>query len=80
MKDHNDVMYYTKMLFDKEIANYIDKSFRAKEDTLINHYGITKDDYVDNDDSYYLPFMEKFREEQKNNIINQNDNRNIFFK
>ena len=80
LKDHNDVMYYTKMLFDKEVANYIDKSFRAKEDTLINHYGITKDDYVDNDDSYYLPFMEKFREEQKNNIINQNDNRNIFFK
>ncbi len=79
LKDHNDVMYYTKMLFDKEVANYIDKSFRAKEDTLINHYGITKDDYVDNDDSYYLPFMEKFREEQKNNIINQNDNRNIFF-
>ncbi len=80
LKDHNDVMYYTKMLFDKEVANYIDKSFRVKEDTLINHYGITKDDYVDNDDSYYLPFMEKFREEQKNNIINQNDNRNIFFK
>lgn len=78
LKNHEDTMYYIKMLFDKEVANYIDKSFKERENTLINHYGITGDDYVDNDDSYYLPFMERFREEQMANRIEQISNKEIF--
>ena len=78
LKSHEETMYYIRMLFDEEIASYIDSSFKDLKDTLINHYGITEDDYVDNDDSYYLPFMKKFREEQRDNIINQNDNKEIF--
>ena len=44
---------------------------------FINHYGLTPDDYVDNDDSYYLPFMKKIREIQKENVINQMKNKEI---
>ena len=78
LKNHNKAMYYINLLFDKEIADYINLSFKDKENVLINHYGITKDDYVDNDDSYYLPFMKRLREAQRDNKINQIDNRKIF--
>ena len=78
LKSHEETMYYIKMLFDEEIANYIDSSFKDLKDTLVNHYGITEDDYVDNDDSYYLPFMKRFREAQRDNIINQMSNKDIF--
>ena len=78
LKNHNKAMYYINLLFDKEIADYINLSFKNKENVLINHYGITKDDYVDNDDSYYLPFMKKLREAQRDNKINQVDNKKIF--
>ena len=78
LKRHEDAMYYIKMLFDDEVANFIDMSFKDKEKTLINHYGITAEDYVDNDDSYYLPFMKRFREAQIDNKIEQIDNKKIF--
>lgn len=78
LKNHNKAMYYINLLFDKEIADYINLSFKDKENVLINHYGITKDDYVDNDDSYYLPFMKRLREAQRDNKINQIDNKKIF--
>lgn len=78
LKNHNKAMYYINLLFDKEIADYINLSFKDKENVLINHYGITEDDYVDNDDSYYLPFMKKLREAQRDNKINQMENKKIF--
>lgn len=76
--NHEKTMYYIRMLFDEEIASFIDISFKDLELTLINHYGIAQEDYVDNDDSYYLPFMKKFREAQRDNIIDQIDNEKIF--
>lgn len=78
LQNHEKAMYYINLLFDKDIANCIDFSFKDAQDILINHYGITKEDYVDNDDSYYLPFMKKLREEQRDNRIGQIDNKKIF--
>ena len=78
LQDHNKAMEYINLLFDKEIAEGIDHSFKEEEDILINHYGITKEDYVDNDDTFYMPFMKKFREMQRDNSVNQNLNREIF--
>ena len=78
LNSHEKTMYYIKMLFDDEIANFVDASFKEPEHTLINHYGITQEDYVDNDDSYYLPFMKRFREAQRDNKIEQMNNKEIF--
>ena len=78
LKDHNESMKYINLLFDKEIAEGIDNSFKDEEKILVNHYGITQDDYVDNDESFYMPFMEKFRKLQKDNTVNQIENREIF--
>lgn len=78
LKEHKKAMYYIYMLFDNEIAQAIDLSFNERDKILLNHYGITKEDYVDNDDSYYLPFMKTFREAQRDNIIDQMENRKIF--
>ena len=78
LKDHNESMKYINLLFDKEIAEGIDNSFKDEENILINHYRITEDDYVDNDDSFYMPFMEKFRKLQKDNTVNQIENRELF--
>lgn len=78
LKNHEKAMYYINLLFDDNIANCIDISFKDAEKTLINHYGITEEDYVDNDDSFYLPFMKKFREAQRDSKINQNENKKIF--
>ena len=78
LKDHKKSMYYINLLFDIQIAEAIDMSFNKRCDILINHYGITEDDYVDNDDAYYLPFMKKFREAQRDNVINQIRNKEIF--
>ena len=71
-------MKYINLLFDKEIAEGIDNSFKDEEKILVNHYGITQDDYVDNDESFYMPFMEKFRKLQKDNTVNQIENRELF--
>lgn len=78
LQDHNKAINYIYLLFDAEIANEIDKSFKEEENILINHYEITADDYVDNDDSYYLPFMKKFREMQRDNIVEQIKIRELF--
>lgn len=78
LKDHSKAMYYINILFDEDIANCIYNSFKEKEKILINHYGITEEDYVDNDDGFYLPFMKKFREEQMKNFIDQKENKKIF--
>ena len=73
LNDHAKAMYYISILFDEEIANAIDQSFKDQNSIISNHYGITKDDYVDYDDSYYLPFMKKLREAQRDNYIDQTE-------
>lgn len=78
LKNHEKAMYYINLLFDENIANCIDISFKDVENILINHYGISEEDYVDNDDSFYLPFMKKFREAQRDSKIEQSENKRIF--
>ena len=78
VKEHEKAMYYIRLLFSEEIADAIDKSFQNKDMIFPNHYGLTPDDYVDNDESYYLPFMKKIREIQKENVIDQMKNEEIF--
>ena len=51
---------------------------KKRKNILVNHYEVTQDDYVDNDDSFYMPFMKKIREAQRDNIINQEENKEIF--
>ncbi len=71
-------MYYIRILFEEEIANMIDISFKDRNNILINHYAITEDDYTDNDDACYLPFMKKLREAQRDSKIKQIENKEIF--
>lgn len=78
LKQHEKAMHYIQILFDEQIAEIIEISFRNPEEIIMNHYGITQEDYTDNDDTYYLPFMKKFREAQRDNVINQIENRKIF--
>ena len=78
LNNHNKAMQYINLLFDKEIADEIDRSFKDEKNILVNHFKITKDDCVDNDDSYYLPFMKKFREAQRDHTVNQINNRELF--
>ena len=75
---HEKAMEYINMLFDEDIASYVDSSFRDRNSIIYNHYRIEQDDYVDNDDEYYLPFMKKMREKQKENCVDQMENRKIF--
>lgn len=76
--NHKEAMKYINMLFSKEIADYIDDSFCNENNIIYNHYKIGEADYVDNNDEYYLPFMKKLREKQKENSINQIDNKKLF--
>lgn len=78
LRNHDEAMYYINLLFDEDVANCIDVSFRDQKQILVNHYGITQEDYVDNDASFYLPFMKKLREAQRDSKINQLDNAKIF--
>lgn len=78
LQEHEKAIYYINILFDEEIANCIDISFKDRKNILVNHYELTQDDYVDNDDSFYMPFMKKIREAQRDNIINQEENKEIF--
>ncbi len=78
LQEHEKAIYYINILFDEEIANCIDISFKDRKNILVNHYGVTQDDYVDNDDSFYMPFMKMIREAQRDNIINQEENKEIF--
>ncbi len=78
LNNHEESMDYINLLFDKEIADVIDESFREQEKIIIKHYPIKAEDYVENDDSYYLPFMKKLRQAQKDNIINQMNLNNLF--
>ena len=75
LKSHKEAMYYIEMLFDENMAKCIDGSFKDRDNILQNHYGITQEDYVDNNDSYYLPFMETLRKAQKENVVDQMTNK-----
>lgn len=75
---HEKAIEYINMLFDEDIASYVDSSFKDRNNIIYNHYRIEQDDYVDNDDDYYLPFMKKMREKQKENCIDQMENSKIF--
>ena len=75
---HEKAMEYINMLFEEDIASYVDSSFKDIDNIIYNHYRIDKEDYVDNDDDYYLPFMQKMREKQKENCINQIENEKLF--
>ena len=78
LKNHQKAMYYIKLLFDEQIANCIELSFKDRENILVNHYGITEEDYVDNNAAFYMPFMKKFREAQKENALDQMQTKTIF--
>ncbi len=79
IQDHEKVMYYMNLLFDEEISNLLDESFKNKEKILINHYRIEQEDYVENDDNYFLPFMHTLRKAQKENVITQNQLSDLFY-
>lgn len=78
LNNHQKAMEYINMLFDSDIANAIDESFKEQENILVKYYDISPKDYVENDDDYYLPFMHTLRKEQKNNIINQMELSKLF--
>ena len=80
IKNHEEVMEYINLLFDEDIAMVINEIFEKREEILIRHYAFEEQDYVDNDDSYYLPYMETLRKKQKENIIDQIKNKEIFEK
>lgn len=75
---HDKAMHYINLLFDNKIAMMIDDNFKEKEKILINHYDISEEDYVENDDAYYLPFMHTLREQQNENIIEQIELKKVF--
>ena len=78
LHNHEDSMYYIHLLFDEEIADAIDENFRDRKTILIKHYGIKPEDYVNNDDDYYLPFMKTLKKAQKENVIDQMELGKIF--
>lgn len=78
LKEHEKAMEYISLLFDEQITKYIDYSFKDVNNIMRNHYDISEEDYVDNDDDYYLPFMKKFRQKQKENYKNQMENEKLF--
>lgn len=69
---HEAVMEYINMLFDNELVQAINECFKDKEKIIVKNYDIKLEDYVENDDTYYLPFMDTLRKLQKKNVINQN--------
>ena len=78
MKNHEKVMDYMNLLFDEELSKLIDQNFKSQEEIIIRHYPITKEDYVENDDNYFLPFMQTLRNAQKENIIEQDSLSELF--
>lgn len=75
---HEEVMAYLDILFDKELVNALNYQFKEKEKILVRHYDIQPEDYVENDDAYYLPFMQILREAQKENVIGQEELAKLF--
>ncbi len=71
IKNHEKVIYYINMLFDESVTTIIDDNFKDREKILLKNYNIKPEDYVENDDDYYLPFMKTLKEVQKENNIDQ---------
>ena len=78
LNSHQKAMEYINLLFDTEIAEAIDFSFNKRENILLNHYLVKQEDYVENDDTYYLPFMKTLKKMQKENIIDQMELKDLF--
>lgn len=78
LKKHEKAMYYINLLFERKIVNIIDDNFKDRENILIKCYDIKQEDYVENDDKYYLPFMHTLRKLQKENTIDQSELRKVF--
>lgn len=78
LKNHDKAMHYINLLFDDNITVCINESFKDREKILINHYGISEEDYVDNDDDFYLPYIKTLRLKQRDNVIDQLKNKEIF--
>ena len=76
--NHEKAMHYIKILFDANICNGINSIFIDREKILTTVYNLNKNDFVEYDDAYYLPFMKTLREKQKQNVIDQLNNRTIF--
>jgi len=75
LNNHNKTMHYIKTFFDNNISTFIDNAFKNRENALKRIYNLSEDMFVDNDDTYYLPFMDTLRQKQKLNRINQLDNK-----
>ena len=71
IENHEKVIYYINMLFDESVTTLIDDNFKDREKILLKNYNIKPEDYVENDDDYYLPFMKTLKEVQKENNIDQ---------
>ena len=78
LKNHDKAMHYINLLFDDNITVCINESFKDREKILINHYGISEEDYVDNDDDFYLPYIKTLRLKQRDNVIDHLQNKQIF--
>ena len=78
IQDHEKVMEYMSLLFDEDISRLLDENFKNQEEIIAKHYPITKEDYVENDDNYFLPFMQTLRKAQKENIVEQDSLSELF--
>lgn len=71
IQNHEKVMSYMNLLFDKKISKTLDENFKNQEEIILKQYPIKQEDYVENDDNYFLPFMQTLRKAQKENVIEQ---------
>ena len=71
IQNHEKVMSYMNLLFDEKISKTLDENFKNQEEIILKQYPIKQEDYVENDDSYFLPFMQTLRKAQKENVIEQ---------
>ena len=78
LNSHESVMHYINILFDKNIAQNIDMIFFDRKYVIKHLYNLCSDVFVENDDAYFLPFMKKLRQMQKENNIDQMKNSEIF--
>lgn len=78
IQNHEKVMYYMNLLFDEKISKTLDKNFKNQEEIILKQYPIKQEDYVENDDSYFLPFMQTLRKAQKENVIEQKQLGDLF--
>lgn len=71
VQNHERVMYYMSLLFDEKISKVLNENFKNQREIILKQYPIKQDDYAENDDNYFLPFMKTLRKVQKENVIEQ---------